>query len=182
MSDFMMAVLSSQLGIPATPTGLSSDVIGPTNIVMIWNTSIGATGYKLYRATTIGGSYTLIYTGASATFNDTGLSLGTTYYYKVSATNALGESALSTAVAASTLAYYVHSISTTSTTTQSLSCSQTGSQTVYMNVPFPDIGDNVYTNTGLTTTFNGSSTWWLLADTGCRITTSGAIIATNPCA
>lgn len=53
------------------------------------------TGYKIYRS--IGSTYTLIRSPTASTFsfNDTGLSNGTVYYYKISAVNGNGEGATS---------------------------------------------------------------------------------------
>jgi cellulose 1,4-beta-cellobiosidase len=65
---------------------------------LTWNTSAGATSYKVKRATINGGPYpnTNILTGL--TFTNTGLLNGTPYYYVVSAVNSLGESANSSQV------------------------------------------------------------------------------------
>jgi hypothetical protein len=57
-----------------------------------WDASLNATGYKLYRSTSSSGQFTVVYTGSSTTYTNTGLSAGTTYYYKVTATNSAGES------------------------------------------------------------------------------------------
>ncbi|MGO8673121.1 MAG: malectin domain-containing carbohydrate-binding protein, partial [Capsulimonadaceae bacterium] len=82
---------------PAAPLGLSAS---PNNqqITLVWFASGTATSYNIYRGTTSGGeSATAIATGiTAATYLNTGLTNGTTYYYKVSALNAYGSSGLST--------------------------------------------------------------------------------------
>jgi hypothetical protein len=60
----------------------------------LWDTLIdSATGYKVYRADTIGGTYEFVGTaigGDSPSFTDTPVSAGATYFYKVCAVNANG--------------------------------------------------------------------------------------------
>jgi len=48
-------------------------------------------GYKVYRGTASGGEALLTSVGAVNSFDDTGVSNGTTYYYRLSAVNAKGE-------------------------------------------------------------------------------------------
>lgn len=83
--------------IPTVPTGLTARPAN-TIVTMKWTPVTGATGYTLARATTSGGTLTNIYTGANTTFADTGLTNGSTYYYKVLATNSAGSSANSAEV------------------------------------------------------------------------------------
>jgi len=88
---------------PPTPTGLT--VSGPTltSLYVSWNASTGATSYQVYRDTSTGGSFaTQVYNGTGLSFTDSTLTSGTTYYYKVQATNASGSSALSAAVSGTT--------------------------------------------------------------------------------
>jgi hypothetical protein len=77
--------------IPAAPTGLavSAGTCGQTFLNISWNSSPTATSYKLYRGTT------LVYNSTGTSFQNTGLTLGSSYTYKVSALNAAGESAYS---------------------------------------------------------------------------------------
>jgi fibronectin type 3 domain-containing protein len=75
--------------IPAKPTGLSASVISSSGIKITWNAVQGATGYKIYRSS--GGEYTLVGTSSTTEYTNTGLTLSIMYYYKVSATNIIGE-------------------------------------------------------------------------------------------
>ncbi|HEY0550891.1 MAG TPA: metallophosphoesterase [Verrucomicrobiae bacterium] len=87
-------------GAPNPPAGLSA-IPGDSQVALTWNTSGGATSYKVKRATTPGGPYTTIAPNVTATSHtDTTVANGTTYYYVVSAVNADGESANSTQVSA----------------------------------------------------------------------------------
>jgi fibronectin type 3 domain-containing protein len=83
-------------GAPAAPTGLSATA-GSAQATLNWTASSGATSYNVYRGTTAGGeSSTAIATGITGTsYTNTGLTNGTTYYYKVAAVNAGGTSGLS---------------------------------------------------------------------------------------
>ncbi len=59
---------------------------------LTWKAVSGAASYKVYRATTKTGAYTVINTTKALTYTNTGAALGTTYYYKVEALNAAGKS------------------------------------------------------------------------------------------
>jgi fibronectin type 3 domain-containing protein len=76
---------------PAAPSGLQATA-GNAQVSLIWTASTGATSYHVKRATNIGGPYTQISAPTGASFTDTGLVNGTTYFYVVSALNAAGES------------------------------------------------------------------------------------------
>jgi fibronectin type 3 domain-containing protein len=77
---------------PPTPTGLIVGASG-TTISVSWNAAAGATGYGLSRATAAAGPYSRIATPSGTSYSDTGLTPGTTYYYKISAINPAGSSA-----------------------------------------------------------------------------------------
>jgi fibronectin type 3 domain-containing protein len=89
---------------PAAPTGLIATA-GNAQVSLSWTASSGATSYHLKRSTTTGGPYPQVSAPTATNFTDTGLTNGTTYFYVVSALNAVGESANSaqaSATAAST--------------------------------------------------------------------------------
>jgi cellulose 1,4-beta-cellobiosidase len=90
-----------QVAPPAAPTNVMATA-SSGQVALNWSASPGATSYNIYRSTTPGAEGSTPYrTGITATsFTDTGLSNGTTYYYKVSAVNAGGQSATSSEVSA----------------------------------------------------------------------------------
>jgi len=81
---------------PPAPSGLNA-VAGNGQVSLSWSASPGTASYNIYRGTSAGGeSATAIATGITATtYVNTGLSNGTTYYYKVKAVNAVGASGYS---------------------------------------------------------------------------------------
>ncbi len=91
---------SSGTAPPPTPTGLAA-IADNAAVNLSWNASPGATSYNIYRGTTSGGEGTTpVGTSTSTGFTDTGLTNGTQYYYKISATNSAGTSAQSGEVTA----------------------------------------------------------------------------------
>ena len=91
--------------VPAVPTGLSATAVSADQINLNWSAnSDSPLRYYVYRALINGGTFTLIdsvdHPGAS--YSSTGLATSTTYYYKISAVNDVGESAQSEQVSATT--------------------------------------------------------------------------------
>jgi endoglucanase len=84
---------------PAVPTGLAATAAN-ASVALSWTASSGATSYHVKRATANGGPYTQIAAPTAATYADTSVSNGTTYYYVVSALDSTGESANSAQVSA----------------------------------------------------------------------------------
>lgn len=82
--------------VPPAPASLSA-AAGNTQVSLSWASSSGATSYSVYRGTSAGGeSTTAIATGVGTTsYTNTGLTNGTTYYYKVKAVNTAGASGYS---------------------------------------------------------------------------------------
>ncbi len=94
---------SSSVTPPAAPTGLSDSVASSTQVGTSWLQSIAGTypvaGYNVFR------NGTKITTTAATSYQDTGLSAGTTYTYAVSAYDTAGNTSPQTSpVAATTLA------------------------------------------------------------------------------
>jgi hypothetical protein len=83
--------------VPAAPS-LSTSA-GPGVAHLTWtapsNGGSPITSYNVYRGTSSGGEALLRTLGTVTAFDDTGVSSGTTYYYKVSAVNSVGEGPLS---------------------------------------------------------------------------------------
>ena len=77
----------------ATP--VSAAISETYNSVRVeWNAQPAASGYEVWRATSAGGTYAKIYTGASGScirHTDTGLTTNKTYYYKVRAYQKVGQ-------------------------------------------------------------------------------------------
>ncbi|MFH9819271.1 chitinase [Streptomyces sp. NPDC017230] len=82
--------------VPPVPAGLNVSGTTSSSASLTWDTVSGATGYNIYRD----GTKVTAVTGTSATV--TGLAAATSYSFQVTATNAAGESAKSTAVSART--------------------------------------------------------------------------------
>ncbi|MET7887103.1 glycoside hydrolase family 18 protein [Streptomyces avermitilis] len=84
--------------VPAAPAGLAVSSTTSSSVSLSWNSVSGATGYNVYRA----GTKVQSVTGTSATVSS--LAASTSYSFQVTATNAAGESAKSTAVTGTTSA------------------------------------------------------------------------------
>jgi hypothetical protein len=99
-------VAQSTVVVPEAPTQLTAIPAGTDKINLNWTASKDATQYNVYRAIAESGSYAKINstTGSAITYSDTGLTPETDYYYKVTAVNAAGESAMSSGAKATTTA------------------------------------------------------------------------------
>ncbi|MFD2334378.1 fibronectin type III domain-containing protein [Cohnella sp. GCM10020058] len=77
---------------PDAPLSLTATASN-ASVALNWTAVTGAVSYNIKRSTTAGGPYTSIASAVTGnTYNDTGLSNGTKYYYVVTAVNASGES------------------------------------------------------------------------------------------
>ncbi len=93
--------------VPAAPSSLVATAVSSTQISLFWNdNSSNETGFKIERKTGAGGTYSQIATVAAGVtgYSNTGLTAGTTYFYRVRATNAAGDSAYSNEASAASLA------------------------------------------------------------------------------
>jgi hypothetical protein len=91
-------------GMPASiqlqaPTGLTAIPGTNATVLLSWNAVVGATNYNIKRSTSSGTETTVANTSA-ASYLDTGLVNGRTYYYVVSAVGVANESASSSEVSA----------------------------------------------------------------------------------
>lgn len=90
---------SPQVGAPSAPADLSATALSPSSISLSWTDSAdNENGFKIERSTseTIGFTQIGVSTANATSFNDgSGLEPATTYYYRVRATNANGDSAFS---------------------------------------------------------------------------------------
>jgi len=86
--------------LPSAPTDLTA-IPGSAQVALSWHPAFGGINYNVLRATTSGGPYTTIATNlTSLSYQDSGLADGTTYYYVVTAVNAVGVSSNSAEVSA----------------------------------------------------------------------------------
>lgn len=91
--------------LPAAPSGLVATGVSSSQINISWtDNSSNETGFKIERKIGASGTYSQIATvGANVTsYSNTGLSAGTTYYYRVRAYNSYGDSAYSNEASATT--------------------------------------------------------------------------------
>ena len=92
--------------VPAAPTNLTFGTITNNSIQLNWTDNSGnEDGFEIYRSLSAGGPYTSVgTTGAGVTtFNNTGLTSNTAYYYRVYAYNSGGPSATYASGSATTL-------------------------------------------------------------------------------
>ena len=90
---------------PTAPVGLTA-IANTSQVSLNWSvpTSNGGSSiidYNIYRSTSETGNYSLIASHSGLTYNDTELTNGQTYWYKVSAVNGLGQGANCSAAFAS---------------------------------------------------------------------------------
>lgn len=84
---------------PSVPQNLTATAVSTSQINLRWSAStdnVGVTGYKIYR----NGSY--LTSTSNTSYSDTGLSMGTTYSYRVSAYDAAGNESAQSAAAEDT--------------------------------------------------------------------------------
>jgi hypothetical protein len=75
----------------SAPTGLTATATSSSSIDLSWNSVSGAADYRLYDSVSLTGTYSpFALTGGLATYTDSGLSPGVTYYYKVAALDSSG--------------------------------------------------------------------------------------------
>lgn len=70
---------------PGIPTGLKAASASYNSVNVSWAVVTGVKGYEVYRSASNTGAYTLISTNTIASYNNTGLTTNSNYYYKVRA-------------------------------------------------------------------------------------------------
>jgi fibronectin type 3 domain-containing protein len=120
-------------GIPSTAVSCTTLMSAPGNlrvtsvtdssINLAWNTITGASGYNIYRSSSVSGSYSKLNPSliSNVSYADTGLSSDTNYYYKVSAVANDVEGVLSSAISGTTLLPAPVNVWVTSVTDNSVS-------------------------------------------------------------
>lgn len=117
-----LVIEQGTVAVPSQVTNLSATVVSFERIDLAWdvpaNNGSAITGYKLYRQTN-GGAFTLLVSPTGNTIMDGTVVASTTYGYKVSAVNAIGEGMQSTVVSATTPGAYAPKVILRSTTPNS---------------------------------------------------------------
>lgn len=92
-------------GAPGTPGNLVATAVSISQIDLTWDAAAGIVdGYRVERSGDAGATWSPIATGlTAASFSDTGLSAGVTYWYRVFAYNSAGDSLPSNIASATTL-------------------------------------------------------------------------------
>ena len=86
------------LPLPAPPSNLTAEAIPKMAIKLAWaDNASNENGFHLYRSTGVSGAFRLLttLTANTVSYTDTALTFGTTYWYRLEALNAIGNSALS---------------------------------------------------------------------------------------
>ena len=92
---------------PATPSDLAASSVGVTTASLSWSAVDGATSYKLFYSAD-GTIYSELASPTTNSYEWTGLTSGNTYYVKVAATNAVGDSEFSEPISFTTLVPHIH--------------------------------------------------------------------------
>ena len=92
---------------PATPNDLAASSVGVTTASLSWSAVDGATSYKLFYSAD-GIIYSELATPSTNSYEWTGLTSGNTYYVKVAASNAVGDSEFSEPISFTTLVPHIH--------------------------------------------------------------------------
>jgi|GEM_PF-1136613 fibronectin type 3 domain-containing protein/putative cell wall-binding protein len=77
--------------VPTAPANLTAAALSSSQISLSWSAVSGDPTYSVYRSHSASGTYTRITTLSSTSYTNTGLDAGTTYYYKVLASNSVGD-------------------------------------------------------------------------------------------
>lgn len=90
--SYVLANPSRSGSAPLAPGSITYSNLTSSDVTINWTASSGATGYKLYRATSFDSNYTFIATLSTNSYKNTSLQSNTTYWYFVRAYNSYGTS------------------------------------------------------------------------------------------
>jgi fibronectin type 3 domain-containing protein len=96
----MEASVTPVLSLPPVPGGVIATSVSSRQISLSWTASLSAASYSIKRATVSGGPYTTIGNSVATSYSDTTVTAPGIYYYVISATNAIGETANSSQASA----------------------------------------------------------------------------------
>jgi hypothetical protein len=85
------------------PANLNAEASG-YNIVLSWDSVSVASSYRIYRSGTADGTYNLRTSSSTASYSDSNIPAGTTYYYKVSTVDSSGNESPKSSAAFATVA------------------------------------------------------------------------------
>lgn len=77
----------------SVPVNVSAKKVNITSLVLGWNKVEGASGFRIYRSTSLNGKYStvgMVSSGSTLQFTDKELDINQTYYYKVKAYRTVG--------------------------------------------------------------------------------------------
>jgi large repetitive protein len=170
---YRLELLLSNSAPLAAPTGFSATASGSSQINLSWSAVAAATGYTLQRSAngSTGWATDATVGSSTTTYSDTGLSAGTTYYYRVQASDADSISAYSAQASATTIPPAPTGLSATAVSATQINLSWTNQASNIYYTYVAQSTDNVnwaqlttiyspatsYTATG---PFNGSTTYY----------------------
>ena len=165
--------------VPGAPTSLTATASGTTTIDLTWTAPAddggsAITGYKIEVSPNGTSSWTnrVADTGTTTTYSHTGLSAGTTRYYRVSVINSVGTGAASNVDNATT----DDAATTVPGAPTSLTATASGTTTINLSWTAPaDDGGSAITGYRIEVSPNGTSSWTnRVANTGTTTTTTYA--------
>jgi hypothetical protein len=134
--DFIFSPDGSPI-IPSSPTGVKATPYSSTEIDLIWSTPTinggsPITGYQIERND--GNGFNVIQKTQTVTYQDTGLTPGKQYFYRVSATNSAGTSNPSNVAYATTISAPVQNNPQGSSVTLTQTQTTNGTQAIYEEI------------------------------------------------
>ena len=149
---------------PDPPQGVTATSDSTSSITVTWGSVSGASGYKIYRSKALSEVFNNIGSSTSTVYTDTGLSPGTTYYYRVSTSTKNGEGSQSSHTSATTKFNAPTGVTAMAASEKSITVSWSAvssNATIYYYIYRSDSSSGTYTqvgnSTGTSYTDNGLS-------------------------